>query len=66
MSRNIVFVGLGGLVGCVARYMIVALSADLIPGGIPLGTFLAMGGAVAHAWGPQIIRWYIARVLGGA
>lgn len=40
MSRNIVFVGLGGLVGCVARYLIVTLSAGLFPGGIPLGTFL--------------------------
>jgi leader peptidase (prepilin peptidase)/N-methyltransferase len=31
---------------------------------LPLGTFLAMGAAVAHAWGPQIIDWYVGRVLG--
>jgi leader peptidase (prepilin peptidase)/N-methyltransferase len=31
---------------------------------LPLGTFLAMGAAIAHAWGPQIIRWYLARILG--
>jgi leader peptidase (prepilin peptidase)/N-methyltransferase len=31
---------------------------------LPLGTFLAMGAAIAHAWGPQIIRWYIDRVIG--
>ena len=40
MSRNIVFVGLGGVVGCVARYLIVTLSAYVLPGGIPLGTLL--------------------------
>jgi len=31
---------------------------------LPLGTFLAMAGAIAHAWGPQIIRWYTSRILG--
>jgi leader peptidase (prepilin peptidase) / N-methyltransferase len=27
---------------------------------LPLGTFLAMGGAVAHVWGDAILRWYLA------
>jgi leader peptidase (prepilin peptidase)/N-methyltransferase len=31
---------------------------------LPLGTFLALGGAIAHAWGTQIINWYVSRVLG--
>lgn len=31
---------------------------------LPLGTFLAMGGAIAHAWGPQLYDWYIGRLLG--
>lgn len=40
MSRHIVFVGIGGLVGVIARFLIVSLSASLIPGGIPWGTLL--------------------------
>jgi hypothetical protein len=31
---------------------------------LPLGTFLAMGGAVAHAWGPRIMDWYVSSILG--
>lgn len=31
---------------------------------LPLGTFLAMGAAVAHAWGDPIINWYVVRVIG--
>jgi len=31
---------------------------------LPLGTFLAMGGAIAHAWGPAIMDWYLRAVLG--
>jgi leader peptidase (prepilin peptidase)/N-methyltransferase len=31
---------------------------------LPLGTFLAMGGAVAHAWGPRIMDWYVTSILG--
>jgi prepilin signal peptidase PulO-like enzyme (type II secretory pathway) len=26
---------------------------------LPLGTFLALGAAVAHVWGDAIIRWYL-------
>jgi leader peptidase (prepilin peptidase) / N-methyltransferase len=26
---------------------------------LPLGTFLAMGAAIAHVWGPAIIAWYL-------
>jgi len=31
---------------------------------LPLGTFLAMGAAIAHAWGTQIMDWYVVSVLG--
>ena len=40
MSRNIVFVGIGGLVGCIARYLIVTLAANYFTTGVPLGTLL--------------------------
>jgi leader peptidase (prepilin peptidase) / N-methyltransferase len=29
---------------------------------LPLGTFLAMGAAIAHVWGPAIVTWYLAFV----
>jgi len=32
---------------------------------LPLGVFLAMGAAIAHAWGDDIIRWYIEFAFGG-
>jgi leader peptidase (prepilin peptidase)/N-methyltransferase len=31
---------------------------------LPLGTFLAMGAAIAHTWGPEIIDWYVTRIIG--
>jgi leader peptidase (prepilin peptidase)/N-methyltransferase len=31
---------------------------------LPLGTFLAMGAAIAHAWGAPIMDWYITRIIG--
>jgi fluoride exporter len=39
MSRDIVFVGLGGLVGCVARYLVVSFTASWLAN-VPLGTLL--------------------------
>ena len=39
MSRDIVFVGLGGLVGCVARFLVVSFTANLLAN-VPLGTLL--------------------------
>lgn len=39
MSRDIVFVGGGGLVGCLARFLVVSLTADLIAN-VPIGTIL--------------------------
>jgi leader peptidase (prepilin peptidase)/N-methyltransferase len=31
---------------------------------LPLGTFLAMGAAIAQVWGPAIIAWYAESMLG--
>jgi leader peptidase (prepilin peptidase) / N-methyltransferase len=31
---------------------------------VPLGVFLAAGGAVTYAWGEQIIAWYMTSVVG--
>ncbi len=31
---------------------------------VPLGVFLAAGGAVTYAWGAQIIDWYLTSVVG--
>jgi leader peptidase (prepilin peptidase)/N-methyltransferase len=32
---------------------------------IPLGIFLAAGGAISYGWGESILAWYMASVLGG-
>ena len=39
MSRDIVFVGLGGVVGCIARFLIVSWTANTLAN-VPLGTLL--------------------------
>jgi CrcB protein len=39
MSREIVFVGIGGLVGCIARFLVVTLTANSLAN-VPLGTLL--------------------------
>jgi len=39
MSRDIVFVGIGGLVGCVARFLVVSFTASWLAN-VPLGTLL--------------------------
>ncbi|MGI9625235.1 MAG: prepilin peptidase, partial [Longimicrobiales bacterium] len=31
---------------------------------VPFGIFLGVGGAVAYLWGPDLIDWYLVRVLG--
>ena len=31
---------------------------------VPLGVFLAAGGAVTYAWGAQMIEWYLTSVIG--
>ena len=39
MSRDIVFVGIGGLVGCIARFLVVSMTANLLAS-VPLGTLI--------------------------
>ena len=39
MSRNILFVGIGGLVGCIARFLVVSYTANALAN-VPLGTLL--------------------------
>ncbi|MGH7503639.1 MAG: prepilin peptidase [Longimicrobiales bacterium] len=57
---------LGALLGLLIGVPILWRRNRLQPLGsyLPLGTFLAMGAAVAHVWGPDIIYWYVARILG--
>lgn len=40
MSRDILFVGIGGLIGCVMRFLIVSLTASWLATGVPLGTLI--------------------------
>jgi CrcB protein len=40
MSRQLLFVGIGGLAGCLARFLSVSFVSSLFPAGIPLGTLL--------------------------
>jgi len=39
MLRNIALVGLGGMVGSIARYLVAALLSQRLPLGFPYGTF---------------------------
>jgi CrcB protein len=56
MSRNILFVAIGGMLGSVGRFLLVTLAVQLIPSTFPVGTFLVnlvgsfvMGAAVGFA-----------------
>ena len=40
MSRNILFVTIGGMLGSVGRFLLVALFVNLLPYTFPFGTFL--------------------------
>lgn len=40
MSRNILFVALGGMLGSVGRFLMVALIVNLLPYTFPFGTFV--------------------------
>jgi leader peptidase (prepilin peptidase) / N-methyltransferase len=56
---------LGSLLGLLVGAPLAALKRDgpVMGSYLPLGTFLAMGAAIAHIWGPAIIDWYL-RVSG--
>jgi leader peptidase (prepilin peptidase) / N-methyltransferase len=53
---------LGSLLGVLIGVPLSALRGRLsaLNTYLPLGTFLAMGAAIAHIWGPAIIAWYLA------
>ena len=70
------FVGLGGALltvmlgstfGLLIGVPIAYFKGDLEAMGtyLPLGTFLALGGAVAYLWGDPIIGWYLGFAYGG-
>lgn len=40
MSRNILFVAIGGMLGSVGRFLMVTLAVQLLPSTFPVGTFL--------------------------
>jgi leader peptidase (prepilin peptidase) / N-methyltransferase len=52
---------LGSVLGLVVGVPFAAVRGRLAPMAtyLPLGTFLAMGAAIAHVWGGTIIRWYL-------
>lgn len=66
ISGVLLTVMLGSLLGLLIGVPITWIRGKLVRLGtyLPLGTFLAMGAAVTHAWGEAIIRWYIAFALG--
>jgi leader peptidase (prepilin peptidase)/N-methyltransferase len=63
------FVGIPGVVltvflGSVLALLVYGPVAALSKRLIPLGVFLAAAGAVAWAWGPALVRWYLTSVVG--
>jgi leader peptidase (prepilin peptidase)/N-methyltransferase len=61
LGSTLLTVFLGSLLGLLIGVPIAALKGDLQAMGtyLPLGTFLAMGGAVAYLWGEPLIQWYL-------
>lgn len=57
---------LGSVFGLVIGVPIQAIRGRLSPFAtyLPLGTFLALGAAIAHVWGDPILGWYLGTVLG--
>lgn len=70
MSRSIIFVAIGGAIGCVVRFLSVSLVVSLLPFTFPFGTFVVnvlgcfvMGAAVGlserYLWIHQDCRVFI-------
>jgi prepilin signal peptidase PulO-like enzyme (type II secretory pathway) len=61
IGGTLLTVFLGSLLGLLIGVPMAALRGDLQAMGtyLPLGTFLAMGGAVAYIWGDPLIHWYL-------
>ncbi|MEJ2215661.1 MAG: prepilin peptidase [Gemmatimonadota bacterium] len=67
LSGAILTIMLGSVFGLVIGVPLMSLKGRLRVLGtyLPLGTFLAMGGAVAYVWGHALIAWYLSLVLPG-
>ncbi|MDB5235503.1 MAG: crcB [Hymenobacter sp.] len=70
MNRSVLFIGLGGFLGSVARYLVQQYFLRHAPTGFPLGTFLVniggclligllMGSFERHAATPQMWRLFL-------
>lgn len=61
LGGSLLTVFLGSLLGLLIGVPLAALKGDLEALGtyLPLGTFLALGGAVVYVWGDPIIQWYM-------
>lgn len=70
MSRNILFVAIGGMIGCITRFLSVSLVVYLLPYTFPFGTFavnvlgcFVMGAAVGlserYVWIHQDWRMFL-------
>lgn len=57
---------LGSMLGVVVGVPLTRLRGEgrVLGSYLPLGTFLAMGAAIAHIWGPAIIDWYLGFISG--
>jgi leader peptidase (prepilin peptidase) / N-methyltransferase len=63
------FVGVWGVaetvfLGSVLALFVFAPIASISKRLIPLGVFLAAGGAVAYVWGEAMVRWYLTQIVG--
>jgi len=58
---------LGSILGLLIGVPVLKLRgvSDVLQAYLPLGTFLAMGAAIAHGWGDALIGWYVAFAFGG-
>jgi leader peptidase (prepilin peptidase) / N-methyltransferase len=67
LSGAILTIMLGSVFGLVIGVPLMSLKGRLRFLGtyLPLGTFLALGAAVAYVWGPALIGWYLRLVLPG-
>lgn len=64
MAGSMLTLMLGSVLGLVIGLPLSWMRGRLAPMAtyLPLGTFLALGGAIAYLWGESIISWYLAMV----
>lgn len=68
VSGALLTIMLGSVLGLLIGVPILARrnGLKLMGSYMPLGTFLALGAAIAHGWGQLIIDWYLRSVIGVA